>query len=46
MERSLTEPNTEVSQTACNLQVGDVVDVEGFVYWYNGINTHITNITK
>ena len=46
VERYLTDPNTEVYQTACNLQVGDVVDVEGFVYWYNGINTHITNITK
>ena len=28
------------------LEAGDVVDVEGFVYWYNGINTHITKITK
>lgn len=28
------------------LVAGDVVDVEGFVYWYNGINTHITKITK
>lgn len=28
------------------LAAGDVVDVEGFVYWYNGINTHITKITK
>ena len=46
VERYLTDPNTEVYQTACSLQVGDVVDVEGFVYWYNGINTHITNITK
>ena len=46
VERYLTDPETEVYQTACNLQVGDVVDVEGFVYWYNGINTHITGITK
>jgi len=46
VERYLTDPDTEVYQTACNLQVGDVVDVEGFVYWYNGINTHITGITK
>lgn len=28
------------------LKAGDVIDVEGFVYWYNGINTHITKITK
>ena len=46
VERYLTDPNTEVYQTACSLQVGDVVDVEGFVYWYNGVNTHITAVTK
>ncbi len=28
------------------LAAGVVVAVEGFVYWYNGINTHITKITK
>ena len=28
------------------LNAGDVVDVEGFLYWYNGNNTHITKVTK
>jgi len=46
VERYLTDPETEVYQAVCALQVGDVIDVEGFVYWYNGINTHITAITK
>jgi len=46
VERYLTDPSTEVYQTVATLAVGDVVNVEGFVYWYNGINTHITNITK
>ena len=46
VERYLTDPNTEVYQTVATLNVGDVVNVEGFVYWYNGVNTHITNITK
>ena len=46
VERYLTDPETEVYKTVATLNVGDVVNVEGFVYWYNGINTHITNITK
>jgi hypothetical protein len=28
------------------LQVGDVIDAEGFLYWYNGANPHITKVTK
>ena len=27
------------------LNVGDVVDMEGFLYWYNGVNPHITSVT-
>ena len=27
------------------LKAGDVVDVEGFLYWYEGVNTHITAVT-
>ena len=46
VERYLTGPETEVYAAVGALQAGDVVDVTGFVYWYNGINTHITNITK
>ena len=46
VERYLTGPETEVYQTVATLNVGDVVDVEGFVYWYNGVNTHVTAITK
>ena len=46
VERYLTGPDTEVYKAFATLAAGDVVDVEGFVYWYNAINTHITNITK
>ena len=28
-----------------DLEEGTVVDVEGFLYWYEGPNTHITAIT-
>ena len=46
VERYLTGPETEVYQTVATLAVGDVVNVEGYVYWYNGVNTHVTSITK
>ena len=45
VERYLTGPETEVYQTVGTLNAGDVVDVEGFVYWYNGLNTHMTKVT-
>ena len=25
--------------------VGDVIDMEGFLYWYEGVNPHITSVT-
>ena len=46
VERYLTGPETELYKAFANLVAGDVVDVEGFVYWYAGVNTHITAITK
>ena len=27
------------------LQAGQTVDVEGFLYWYEGLNPHITKVT-
>ena len=45
VERYLTGPETEVYTTVGTLEVGDVVDVEGFLYWYEGVNTHITAVT-
>ena len=44
VERYLTGPETEVYNTVGQLKVGDVVNVEGFLYWYEGVNTHITSI--
>ena len=46
VERYLTGPETEVYQTVMTLNVGDVVDITGFLYWYEGANTHITGVTK
>ena len=42
VESYLCGKDTEVYQTVMALQVGDVVDLEGFLYWYNGANPHIT----
>ena len=46
VERYLTAPDTEVYQAVGALAVGDKVDVTGFIYWYEGVNTHITGISK
>ena len=45
VERYLTEPETDVYTTVGALNVGDTVDVEGFLYWYEGMNPHITAIS-
>ena len=45
VERYLTDPSTEVYNAFATLTVGAVVDIQGFLYWYNGVNTHITSIT-
>lgn len=44
VERYLTAPDTDVYKAFADLKAGDVVDITGFVYWYNGVNTHITAI--
>ncbi len=45
VENYLCGPDTDVYKTVAALEVGTVIDVEGFVYWYNGVNTHITGVT-
>ena len=44
VEIYLTGENSNVYKTVGELEAGDVVDVECFVYWYNGANPHITSI--
>ena len=44
VERYLTDPETEVYKAVGELKAGDVVDMEGFLYWYEGVNTHITDV--
>ena len=45
VEFYLCGKDTEVYQAVENLKVGDTVDLEGFLYWYNGANPHITAVT-
>ena len=45
VEIYLTGEDSDVYKTVGELKVGDVVDVEAFLYWYNGANPHITKIT-
>lgn len=45
VESYLCDNTTEVYAAVKNLKVGDVVDMEGFLYWYNGANPHITSVT-
>ena len=45
VEIYLTGEDTDVYQTVGTLEVGAVVDVEGFLYWYQGPNPHVTSIT-
>ena len=46
VEIYLTGADSDVYTTVGELVEGDVVDVEGFLYWYEGMNPHITGITK
>ena len=46
VEVYLTGTDHAVYTTVGELAAGDVVDVEGFLYWYEGMNPHITGITK
>ena len=45
VEVYLTDPSSDVYTTVGTLEVGNVVDVEGFLYWYEGVNPHVTAIS-
>ena len=39
-----TDKDSDVYKAVKNLKIGDTVDMEGFLYWYEGANPHITSI--
>ena len=46
VESYLCDENTDVYKAVEGLKIGDVLDMEGFLYWYEGANPHITKVTK
>lgn len=45
VESYLTDADTDVYKAVEALKIGDMVDMEGFLYWYEGANPHITSVT-
>ena len=45
VESYLCGNDTDVYKAVEGLKVGDTIDLEGFLYWYNGANPHITGVT-
>jgi hypothetical protein len=45
VESYLCGKDTDVYKAVEALKVGDTVDMEGFLYWYEGVNPHITAVT-
>ena len=45
IEFYLCGKDTDVYKAVEALNVGDVIDMEGFLYWYNGANPHVTKVT-
>ncbi len=41
VERYLTDPDSDVYKFVGELEVGDLVTVDAFLYWYEGPNPHI-----
>ena len=44
VESDLCGPDTDVYKAVKDFKVGDVIDLEGFLYWYEGPNPHITAV--
>jgi len=46
VESYLCPLGSDAYEAVRGLQVGDVIDLEGFLYWYNGAQPHITAVVK
>lgn len=44
IESYLCDSSSEVYSAVKSLQVGQKIDMEGFLYWYEGVNPHITSV--
>ena len=45
VESYLCDSSTDVYAAVKALEIGQTVDMEGFLYWYEGVNPHITSVT-
>jgi hypothetical protein len=45
VESYLCDNTTDVYAAVKALNIGDVIDMEGYLYWYEGVNPHITSVT-
>lgn len=45
IESYLCDSTSDVYAAVQDLNIGDTVDMEGFLYWYEGVNPHITSLT-
>lgn len=45
VESYLCDNTTDVYNAVKALSIGDKIDMEGFLYWYEGVNPHITSVT-
>ena len=45
VESYLCDKDSEVYNAVKALNIGDKIDMEGFLYWYEGVNPHITSVT-
>ena len=45
VESYLCGPDTDVYKAVKELKAGDTIDMEGFLYWYEGMQPHITSVT-
>ena len=45
VEADLCDKDSDVYKAVTGLKVGDTIDAEGFLYWYEGANPHITSVT-
>ncbi len=45
VESDLCDSESEVYKAVEALEIGQTIDCEGFLYWYEGVNPHITSVT-
>lgn len=45
IESYLCDNTTDVYKAVTSLEIGQTIDMEGFLYWYEGANPHITSLS-